>query len=64
MLSPEQLEGLEEVLPAGYPSSGGVVVLKTRKSRSRRGGGRRRFARAKLARRRWSVQAWLWECGG
>lgn len=27
MLSPEQLYGLAEVLPAGYPKSGGLVIL-------------------------------------
>lgn len=45
-LSRKQLEGLEEVLPKGYPSTGGLVVLRDKKSRSRRSGRRRSSKKA------------------
>lgn len=41
-LSSEQLDGLEEVLPAGYPRQGGLVVLLDNKKRSTSGRKRRR----------------------
>lgn len=36
MLTREQLVGLGECLPAGYPSSGGLIVLRGKKGHSRK----------------------------
>lgn len=35
-LTAEQLEGLDLVLPAGYPRSCGVIVVRGKKSRARK----------------------------
>lgn len=45
-LSTKQLEGLAEVLPAGYPKTGGVVVLRDKKSRSKNNSRRRRSTKS------------------
>lgn len=47
MLTKSQLCGLEEVLPQGYPSQGGVIVLLDRKPHSR--SSKRRRSRSKKA---------------
>lgn len=40
-MTKEQLEGLDDVLPAGYPKVGGLVVIRN----SKRSGARRRRKR-------------------
>jgi len=50
-LNRDQLEGLEEVLPQGYPREGGLVVLRGKKGSSRRS--RRRYHGRMVRRTPW-----------